>query len=225
MPERVVPLPSLTFAPPQLQAIWLSPFAAGDWEATFRAFDSASCCTLRQAWNSVAQSEFQETRVSVGVGKDEGGLKTLWVYAQMHDLDIFNFARSRNQRTWEMGDVFEIFLAPQQGNAYFEFHVTPENWTLECEIPLPHSNREQFCLIEYSILRSWTKVDRARGQWDVLAAIPLEKNVVPNVQNWRFSFSRYDATRGYEPILSSSSPHRVLDFHRIEEWGELVLPT
>jgi hypothetical protein len=38
----------------------------------------------------------------------------------------------------------------------------------------------------------------------------------------RIRFSRYDYTRGMgEPVLSSTSPHRRLDFHRQHEWGTL----
>jgi hypothetical protein len=37
-----------------------------------------------------------------------------------------------------------------------------------------------------------------------------------------FSFSRSDYTRGRKkPVLSSTSPHKVLNFHRQEEWGEM----
>ena len=45
----------------------------------------------------------------------------------------------------------------------------------------------------------------------------------PGNAPWRFSFSRYDHTRGANnPVLSSSSPHQELDFHRQEDWGRLV---
>jgi len=42
-------------------------------------------------------------------------------------------------------------------------------------------------------------------------------------ESWRFSFSRYDASRGTRPpVLSSTSPHQALNFHRIHEWGNLI---
>jgi hypothetical protein len=41
---------------------------------------------------------------------------------------------------------------------------------------------------------------------------------------WRFSFSRYDYTRGrVAPVISSTSPHAKADFHHQQEWGILRL--
>ena len=39
---------------------------------------------------------------------------------------------------------------------------------------------------------------------------------------WKFSFSRYDYTRGHgAPVISSTSPHAQPGFHRLHEFGEL----
>jgi hypothetical protein len=65
------------------------------------------------------------------------------------------------------------------------------------------------------------------GRWVVLAEIPASlvcgaPTPLPG-QRWRFSFSRYDYTRGRaEPVISSTSPHPCADFHRQEDWGLLL---
>ena len=42
-------------------------------------------------------------------------------------------------------------------------------------------------------------------------------------ETWPAAFGRYDCTCGNpEPMISSTSPHRVASFHRQEEWGELT---
>lgn len=65
-------------------------------------------------------------------------------------------------------------------------------------------------------------------KWFVFAVIPaLAICGKPELRagvRWHFSFSRYDYTRGRgEPVISSTSPHPVGDFHRQQEWGELTL--
>jgi hypothetical protein len=58
----------------------------------------------------------------------------------------------------------------------------------------------------------------------VLALIPVA-SVCEHVRplagsEWRFSFSRYDYTRGTDaPVISSTSPHAEPSFHRLQEWG------
>lgn len=178
-------------------------------------------CELRQGWNQGAEANFLPALVSVGALEDSGE-KMLCIYAKLHDLDIGNAAVARNERTWELGDVFEIFLAPTGGNSYFEFHVTPENQVLECEFPLPRNLNAPLPLLDEPLIQSWTNV--SEGQWEVLARLPLGQLGASEARQWKFSFSRYDGGPGRAPILSSSSPHLKVDFHRRDEWGELVLP-
>ena len=64
-------------------------------------------------------------------------------------------------------------------------------------------------------------------QWNVFAEIPVWVVCGPNAcignGQWRFSFGRYDYTRGAaEPCISSTSPHAEPDFHRRHEWGVLT---
>jgi len=70
-------------------------------------------------------------------------------------------------------------------------------------------------------------VDKPHACWRVLASIPLERVAETGRpvagDSWLFSFSRYDYTQGKAaPVLSSTSPHQVLSYHRQQEWGTLV---
>jgi hypothetical protein len=72
----------------------------------------------------------------------------------------------------------------------------------------------------------WLEPDR----WVVLAEIPSALVCGAPVplagRQWRFSFSRYDYTRGRaEPVISSTSPHPQADFHRQQDWGFLWFET
>ena len=58
------------------------------------------------------------------------------------------------------------------------------------------------------------------GLWP---ALRIECDSAPVVYpQWLFSFARYDYTRDENgPILSSSSPHAKLGFHRQQEWERI----
>jgi hypothetical protein len=66
-------------------------------------------------------------------------------------------------------------------------------------------------------------------KWQVIVSIPfkmiVENGMPPSAgDKWLFSFSRYDYTRPEpKPIFSSTSPHAEVNYHRIEEWGTMVL--
>lgn len=62
--------------------------------------------------------------------------------------------------------------------------------------------------------------------WSVETRIPAAfvdpKGVISASSRWNASFCRYDAwTDGRPPVLSSTTPHSELDFHRRHEWRQL----
>jgi len=147
------------------------------------------------------------------------------------DADAFTRATDHNQRFWELGDTFEIFLRPPGQAAYVELHVAPGNLRLHLRFAdAAWMTRDPFVdpfgtsLASAELFRSrvWMPSDSAR--WCVLARIPAGSVcAVPTPlpgSTWAFSFSRYDYTRGAdEPVLSSTSPHAIAAFHRQHEWG------
>jgi hypothetical protein len=53
--------------------------------------------------------------------------------------------------------------------------------------------------------------------WSVVARIPLDGLFPTTHPEWLLSFGRYDYTPGQtKPVISSTSPHAVCNFHRRE---------
>jgi hypothetical protein len=179
-----------------------------------RAFAGPPFCRLQQAWRERPEAGFRPGRVYLG-----GRETTLWTYAVLQDNDIFNAATGPNQRAWETGDLFEMFVRPTTGDAYWELHVTPEDQQTRLRWPGPDTvlDARQTGLVPYlveqNVLQSWTWVSPEKRQWHVLAAISgahvTDAGGIEAGDEWLFSFSRYDAARGStgpaEQILSSTS--------------------
>jgi hypothetical protein len=84
---------------------------------------------------------------------------------------------------------------------------------------------DKYVLAE-KVFRSETWVHSNVNRWYAYVEIPAgglnEQALSLQGCQWRFSFSRYDYTRGVVgPVISSTSPHAVADFHRQQEWGKL----
>jgi hypothetical protein len=211
---------------PYLECRRLSPFPADNPAAVHAAFQGADGKVLRQKW--LAQAEKDYTPGLVRVGRRGN---SLLVFAELEDADIFTQATTDNQRMWELGDTFEMFLQPVESPGYTELHVTPNNRHLQLHFPDSQAassartkNSFDEFLLPGAIFQSRTWVETRK--WFVYAEIPaiavcgVDKPLVKT--QWRFSFSRYDYIRGRsEPIISSTSRHAEPDFHRRQEWGTL----
>jgi hypothetical protein len=96
-----------------------------------------------------------------------------------------------NQRFWELGDTFEIFLRPAFQARYYEFQITPNN------------HRAQFCF------------ESSETAGRLTEANALEKAMLPD-GTLQSRTRRYDYTRDRKkPVISSTSPHTVANFHII----------
>jgi hypothetical protein len=212
----------------------LSAFGPGDEAAARCAFAAALPLALRQAWRAKPEEGFQPASVRVGV-RDSA----LWILAELADRDIVDPPAAFNDPAFLKGDAFEMFFAPEGQPASFEFHITPGNVRLQLRFPQPGAARAAPrdakdplapFKVEEPLFESWTTI--AEERWSVLARVPLlsiveKKNPFPAMGGGaviRSSFCRYDWTRGRDqPVLSSTSPHPVCDFHRIEEWRPLAV--
>jgi hypothetical protein len=208
----------------------LPAFTINSWKEINAAFSQAERCQLRQAWRPETEEMFRDGNVCVGWSDS-----SLFVCAELNDNDIFNPTVELNEPAYQHGDVFEIFLRPPEQTSYFEFHVTPQNQKLQLRIPSPEafhswereSGLPREWLIANRVIETRVQVRPEERKWWVLAAIPFD--MIAEVKHpragsqWLFSFSRYDYTRGQaSPVLSSTSPHQELGFHRQHEWGTLV---
>ena len=203
----------------------LPKFNPEELESVRSAFYETAPCRLEQRWLSTPQEEFTPGNVFVGCRNGN-----FCAFAELIDADIFTFARESQQRLWMLGDTFEIFLRAMDQEAYFEFHVAPNNLTLQMRFPGAYAaervGRSQ-CFDEIIIQRegfsskTWVKPENHR--WFVFAQIAgglIGQNADLSGSRWAFSFCRYDYTRGQNvPVISSTSAHTRPDFHRQHEWG------
>jgi len=132
--------------------------------------------------------------------------------------DVFSF----NYPAFTKCDAFEIFLGPADEDAYYEFHVTPSNSVLQLHFdganPRPLKER----MVAQALFTSETS--RTPEGWHLLARIPLKGLFPTSHPEWLLSFGRYDHTPGrLKPVISSTSPHTVCNFHRKEEWRRVRL--
>lgn len=220
------PVPPL---PPHIDCLSMPRFAADDVETVRAAFRSATPIPLRQAWRHATEQDFSPGLVRTG-WRDN----SLLVFAELTDADIFTHAQRHNDRFWELGDTFELFLQQAGAEGYVELHVSPNNLRLQLRFAAPPSPGSgpgvdpfETALIRDDVFTSTTWVDHHAHEWCVFAEVPA--GVVAGVSaplagsDWRFSFSRYDYTRGRtQPVISSSSPHAEPAFHRPHEWGTLT---
>jgi len=213
---------------PLLSCRELPAYATDKLDAVRAAFQQADSCVLRQAWLAQPERGFRPATVRAGRAGN-----SLRVFAELEDADIFTCATSHNQHMWELGDVLEIFLQSAGSPGYVELHVTPSNLRLQLSFPdtprLRRAQAENFfddLILSDGVFHSRTWNQPEKSKWYVHAEIPAAlvsgEVQLPADGEWRFSFSRYDYTRGrHEPVISSTSPHAQPDFHRREEWGTL----
>jgi hypothetical protein len=206
----------------------LAAFDEADLDDVRCAFEHAAPISMRQAWLVKPEPAFAPAVVRTG-WRDQ----SLLVFAELTDTDIFTTATDDNQRFWELGDTFEMFLRPVEQESYVEFHVAPSNLRLQLRFPdagwiARAAKADVFSLAVMPLnqfqSRTWVHADA--HQWCALAVIPAasvcaQPGPLAGAE-WRFSCSRYDHTRGREtPVLSSTSPHAAPSFHRQQEWGVL----
>lgn len=210
----------------------LPAFDCTDCESVRRAFDSAMALPFQQAWLPQPEAVFSPGEVRLGWRG-----RSLMVFADMTDLDIFNDAAGSHQRLWETGDVFEMFFKSPDKKGYVEFQVSPLNQRLQFYFQdtgaveqARKMGRFEDLIIHGDIFKSRTWIESRQNRWQVYAEIPAETiggspELIENSQ-WHFSFGRCDYTRGTkEPVISSTSRHALPDFHRQQEWDSLIFRT
>jgi hypothetical protein len=215
-------------APLVVDCFKLPPFSTHDFEAIYHAFHTHRGMRMRQAWRAKEERAFEPGNVRIGWHDD-----ALLVFAELNDAEILTKANALNQRLWELGDSFEIFLRPVEQSAYLEFQVAPNNHQLQLRYPNPVAVEEarkaddfKPYLIHGDGFYSATWVRPAESKWFTFAKIPkdlvCEKTGSLKGKEWLFSFSRYDYTSNRrKPVVSSTSPHSKFEFHCQEEWGRM----
>lgn len=217
-----------TEAKAELVCLPLPEFDAENWNEVARIFAGMPVCHYGQPWRADLQPRWMPARTHIGYDAQH-----FWMFSVFEDIDVFNTCLTLNEHVYKFGDVFEIFLRPLAGEEYIEFHVTPDNQHMQIRWPRARRSLTDEGWIPHFLsqrsFQSWTQVNTLHNRWNILAAIPYETLGISTPQEgdeWLYSFGRYDYTRGFKrPILSSTSPHRVRDFHRQHEWNRLVFST
>ena len=187
-----------------------------------RKIGESSKIVLRQHWGN---STPEQGAAAVFVWSDKG----LQVRVAMADQAINNTATGLKQKTWELGDVAEIFIKPvAEDSAYYEFHVTPQNVILDLAIQSADkvSNAWQDRHQYQSKARSRTMI--SKGSWVAQLFIPWEAlSFKPQMGcEMKLAVCRYnyfDAKDNSKIEYSSSAPLSELNYHRPWEWNTAVL--
>ncbi len=180
---------------------------------------------LSQSWTK-EQAGFQPTVVDVSWNEQE-----LTIRASLEDETVTSSSTRDNQKMWELGDVFEMFLQLEGRRGYIELHVTPNNHRLHLKLPGPSGldatgRTRAFHEMLVEPVGFESRVERIPGGWRVEARVPPEAFGMRRFDagtRMAMSFCRYDAGGGRETVASSSSPHPVFSFHRPAEWAMCVL--
>jgi len=186
--------------------------------------------TMQQDWLTTPEKNVRPATVRFGWEPD-----AIWVLADLHDDFITSRSTDHNQDMWLLGDVFEIFIARKGSPFYIELHVTPHNHRLHLQLTaedLEKIRSKNATLDEFrrspSAFDSWVLQPSGQNKWQVLARIP--STILPEGKPFaageklELSFSRYDSgPEGTPNVLSSTSPHLELNYHRRHEWREVVL--
>ena len=172
------------------------------------------------------QEDFRSGRVRFGWRRD-----AILALAQLDDDCVVTRATADNQRLWELGDVFEIFLRDESREDYLELHVAPSGHRLQLHFPsartigeVRNGTRRTEDFLTAPAFQCLTR--QVRDGWEVATLIPAASLGTTEAagMSLRVSFCRYDASSdGKPPMLSSTSPHALRDFHRQQEWTRVLL--
>ena len=141
------------------------------------------------------------------------------------DQDVITSATASNQRLWELGDVVELFVQRVGESAYREYQVTPNGFTLALSYPdssgvaAVRSGARQIDEF-FSDAAFMAQGELTAKGWRAHFSIPLVGSLGDRI---RVSCCRYDAGTERSPIISSTSHHPVRDFHRPQDWREMIL--
>ncbi len=177
---------------------------------------------LGQPWRQSTGPEFKPAAVRVAWTPE-----TLIVKAVLSDDEVSTLATDDNQKMWQLGDVFEMFLQAEGRADYVELHITPNNRRMHLHLPGPggRSAPDAECLPFENMLVTpvgfSSKVTRTSKGWNVSVKVPaavLGLVSFKSGNSLRVSFCRYDYAKHRELVLSTTSPHPVISFHRPDEW-------
>jgi hypothetical protein len=172
-----------------------------------------------QSWLPKQEKDFRPGSVLVSLNDEK-----LHLHAVLIDEEVMTQASANQQRLWELGDVLELFVQRLGENGYTEYQIAPNGLTLALYYPDPACVAEVRAgvrpLEEFlTDTPPQTQVSTTPLGWNVSLMIPLQKSPSHRL---RIHCGRYDYGSDRPPIISSTSPLTVCDFHRPEDWREVI---
>ena len=199
--------------------------------ARYRACDPLP---LRRYWEDRHWEDRMPTEAGVAyVGTTKQGLS---FYAHLRDSRLISFATADEQKMPALGDVVEIFVKPgTERPDYWEIHVTPNDFLLDIHIP-DRARISKGGTITWKQVKPFVpaasgatrRVAPSTYGWSLEVTVPWSAfgrdAPPPRGSVWQFAVCRYNySSRGLEdPELSSTAHLTELNFHRHEEYTDLV---
>ncbi|MEI8205320.1 MAG: hypothetical protein WCG03_00415 [Kiritimatiellales bacterium] len=195
-----------------------------------RTWNNEACSeTLHfsQPWQPFFDPEFKPATVRLSWTP-----QALVIKAVLRDDEISSLATADSQKLWKMGDVFEIFVQVEGRADYVEMHITPNNRRTHLNLPGPDgrpSPNADMLTWETMVVKPVgfsSEVTRSDHEWRVSASIPAATLGLAGFNcgdSLRVSFCRYDYASNRELILSTTSKHPSIAFHRPDEWPAVKL--
>jgi len=159
-----------------------------------------------------------------------------YIAVRFHDSDIVAEGEQDQLQHFQMGDVVELFLKPDNRTWYWELYATPSGkkssfWSPgRGRLGLPSGRRYQCGLhvaaSHKGTLNDWRDKDHC---WTAEMAMPVKDLTAPGDifapgSQWRILFGRYNYSRYLSRKELSMCPRLSrTDFHLHEEYGVLQL--
>jgi hypothetical protein len=181
----------------------------------------------------VASESGAPPRLSTSVAAYHDGRSLYVLFAGADDGEVVATMLQRDDPLYEE-DVVELFIAPAEGNVYFEIEISPAGTIFDARIESPRGVREGM-----HVDRGWTcegvtpmvRLDRradGRGTLEIVVCIPFQ-SLVPAMplprSRWRANFFRIDRSREHGDEYLSWQPTLMdpADFHVTSAFGDLEL--
>jgi hypothetical protein len=177
--------------------------------------------TFSQSWLPENEPAFHPGVVHIELG--DGILR---FQADLNQPKVGTSAIAHQQRLWELGDVVELFVQKVGATDYYEYQIAPNGFTLALHYPdqaavaaVRRGERKMEEYLSAAPLSSAHASETSTG-WNASITFPV---MGQPEDLFRVSCGRYEYGTGVIPIISSTSPHPVRDFHRPQEWQEMML--
>jgi len=182
---------------------------------------------------------------TAAVPVEKGEVRYAWdahyfyVAARFEDSDLVAEGERDGLPHFQLGDVLEIFLKPVNDTYYWEMYATPLNRKTRYWFPgrgrlgLPSgfASREvgiRVAAHHDGTVNDWRDHDR---EWTVEMAIPVAELEAYGAkfkpgESWRLLAARYNYSRWLArqgPELSAAVPLDQVNYHRLEQYAQLLL--